>query len=356
MTFRTIIYTCILSFLLSSCSNEQLKSLEALPTAIGSTNEIVIVADQNVWDGPVGDSLRYYFESPYLILPQPEPIFDLRHFTMEELQKEPLRKQLRTYMLLGDLQDDSSVASNEIKQDLRSENIRRAKEDNTFSSTAGRNKWANGQLLVYLFGYGQEALINNIRKNYPVIAQKVKNFDRSQIEASAYAMGENAVNTNKLKTDLGFSLKMPRDFKIAIEDGNFQWYRKETRSASCNIMLYKIPYTDKAQLSKEGIKNIRNELGKNYITTDIEGAYMRINDVDLPMFVENIKLNGQFGIEARGIWDIENDFMGGPFISYIVLNPKTNELIFMDGFVHAPGKEKRDFMQQLEFIFKSLKF
>ena len=354
-SFVTILSGIILLSLLS-CTADQRKSLEAVPVAIGTTNEIVVVADQNVWDGPVGDSLRYYFEAPYLILPQPEPIFDLRHFTMEELRQKPLRKQLRTYLLLGDLQDEDSTIGKVIRQDLRAENVRRAKDDQSFSSTAGRNKWAQGQLLVYLFGYGQEALLDNIRKNYPAIAQKVNSFDMEQVEATAYVMGRNDILGSDIREKMGFSLKIPHDYQLAIEDGDFFWLRKETRELSSNIMLYKVPYTDKSQLTREGIQAIRNELGQKYITTEIEGAYMQINDIDLPLFVENVKINGNFGVEARGIWDIKNDFMGGPFLSYLVLNPKTNELIFVDGFVHAPGKSKRDFMQQLAYVFKSLKF
>ncbi len=338
------------------CTADQLKSLESAPAAIGTTNEIVVVTDQNTWDGPIGDSLRYYFETPYLILPQPEPLFDLRHFTMQELYDEPLRKQLRTYLLLGDLQDEDSRISQEIKKDLRAENVRRTKEDQSFSSTAGRNKWAQGQLVVYLWGYGEEAVINNIRKNFPAISRKVKEFDRPQVEASAYVMGMSSVVSGKVQQHMDLTLKLPLDYKVAIQDTSFMWLRKETRHLSSNIMLHKVPYTDKSQLTKAGIKEIRNELGKKYITTEVEGAYMQINDIDLPMFTENVKVNGQFALEARGIWDIKNDFMGGAFISYLVLNPKTNELIFMDGFVHAPGKGKRDFMQQVEYVLRSLKF
>lgn len=350
-----ILFLCILSCLLCSCTADQRRGLEATPRAIGKTNEIVIVADQALWDSPVGDSLRYYFEAPYLILPQPEPLFDLRHFTMEELHNEPLRKQLRTYLLLGDLKDEHSSTSKTMKTDLRTENVRRAVEDATFTSTAGRNKWAQGQMLVYLFGNGQEALINNIRKDFPIISRKIRDFDKKQIDASTYVMGRNNASTQKIKDQIGIQIKLPSDYQLAIHDENFMWLRKETRELSSNIMLYKVPYTDKKQLSRDGLKAVRNELGKKYITTDIKGAYMRINDEDLPLFVETVKLNGQFALEGRGIWDIVNDYMGGAFISYLVLNPKTNELIFIDGFVHAPGKDKRDYMQYLEHIFRSLR-
>ena len=82
---------------------------------------------------------------------------------------------------------------------------------------------------------------------------------------------------------------------------------------------------------------------------------MRTNDVDLPVFTKSMEINELYALEARGIWDIVNDFMGGPFISYMIHDPKSNELLFIDAFVYAPGKSKRKYMQHLETIVSSVK-
>ena len=110
-----------------------------------------------------------------------------------------------------------------------------------------------------------------------------------------------------------------------------------------------------------GIKKIQNEVGK-MVTTPRPNTYKRINDVDLPMFVEEKTVNGLYTIEAKGIWDIVNDFMGGPFVSYLMLDEKNGELIFVEGFLHAPARvmrddpsrsNKRDLMQEVELIVSS---
>jgi len=74
------------------------------------------------------------------------------------------------------------------------------------------------------------------------------------------------------------------------------------------------------------------------------------------MFVETITLDNYYTLEARGIWEIVNDFMAGPFMSYLIHNPETNELLFVDGFVYAPGETKRDVMQELEVILATVDF
>ena len=100
-----------LACLLIGCSADLSKQLAPSTTAFGKINQVVVVADKALWEGAVGDTFRYYFGSAYPILPQPEPIFDLKHFTPEELNEDPVRKELRNYVILGDLDQKSSSTS-----------------------------------------------------------------------------------------------------------------------------------------------------------------------------------------------------------------------------------------------------
>ena len=93
---RIFSYFLVFSFLslnVFSCAKEAVqKSLEADKIAFGKINRINVLCDQSVWDGPLGDSIRFYYSAAYPILPQPEPIFDLHHLTLEDMRKDPLRK------------------------------------------------------------------------------------------------------------------------------------------------------------------------------------------------------------------------------------------------------------------------
>ena len=343
-------------FFILGCSEEVRDSLTPTPNAMGKVNEIVVVADKSLWEGPVGDSIQYYLSSAYLILPQPEPIFDLRHFTPSDLLEVPMRKYFRSYLFIGNLNNNTSETSEWIKQDLGPEKVRRAKEDKNFNISVGRNKWANPQLLIYQFGFSDDDLIANIKKNYKAIAQKVHENDEPFIQANIYQAGNNIELNEKVKKEFNAEINIPDDYVLAMHDTitNTLWLRKETDFLSSNIFIHKRKYKDQNQLSKEGIKELRNNLGK-YVSTEIENTYMYINDVDLPMFLKTMKIDDHYAVEARGIWEIENDYMGGPFISYTIHDPESNELLYLDGFIHAPGKEKRNYMQQLEKIFKAAK-
>lgn len=350
--FLGISFLFISSFF--SC-NADMSQFEPRSPAFGTANHMVVVADQELWESAVGDTFRYYFSSAYPILPQPESIFNLKHWTPGEVKSEPVRQRQRTYLILGNLSDEESSASKMILEDLGAKNRERAKSEETFNSTMGKNKWADGQTLVYLFGNSDEALIENIKAKFPAISKRINEADSDLFAATVYAAGEGGLLGDKIKETLGVSIRMPKDYVVAIEEQNMMWLRKETDFLSSNIFLHKLTYQNKEQFTKEGIKAIRDSLGRKYVSTDVDNTYMRTNDVDLPMLTKVVTLNGNYAIEARGIWDIVNDFMGGPYLSYLIHNPTTNELLFVDGFVHAPGKKKRDYMQHLELIFQTIK-
>lgn len=343
-----------LIFILPSCGDLN-KRFESKVKALGVTNEIVVIADQSVWDGMVGDTIDYYFGSPYPIMPQPEPLFDLRHFTTEELNNEDLRKELRTYLVLANLSDEDSPTTQWVKGDLGEEKLRRAQEDPGYFSTIGKDKWARGQLLVYVFSNGQQALSEKIVEAFPAVAKLVRSHDASQIEAVTYLSGQNGTLMSLLQEKFGVIIKVPGDYKKAIEDENFLWLRKDDTDVTYNLVFTRRQYENSDQLSKDALIALRDTLGLNIGSTE-PGSYSITNTDDLPIFMYEREVAGNFAREIRGIWEMEGDFLGGPFVSYAILYPDQRSYIFIDAFVFAPGVDKRDKIQQLEYTVNTLKF
>lgn len=354
--WKGIFALAIAAFISSSCTEEARTRLSAKANAFGKANHVVVIADKDIWEGAVGDTFRFYFSSAFLILPQPEPILDLKHFTPLDLDKDPIRKELRTYIYLGNMGDKSSATAKLMSEDIGPERIRSAKESKGYGNIQKKDKYALGQLNVFMYGTSQENLLANIKNNYSTILKRIKENDSELIEANVYAGGQSRRAQASVDSTMGIQLKIPTDYFIALEEENTMWIRKMTKEFSSNIILHKLPYTAKEQLSYQGIKSLRDSLTKRYVSSDIPDSYMLINDIDLPMFVKNVDFNDYFAVEAKGIWELKNDYMGGPFISYLIHNPTNNELYLLDGFVFAPSKKKRELMQYLEHILNTVEF
>ncbi len=347
-------WTAMYALLFSSCTNSSgPASLQSIPTAFGNIGQVVVVADDDVWEGAIGDTLQFYYSSAYLILPQPEPIFDLVHFTPEELAKEPTRRELRNYIFVGNMNDEDSPTTRMVREDIGEAAIQEAKETGKRIPKVGKDKWARGQMTIYQCGFSEDEIIQALKDNFDVIVNRIQKSDEDRVDATVYIGGENGSLNSLVRNKLGVKLRIPKDYSLALENDDIIWMRRETEESSSNILMKRLSYVDPQQLTKESVKAIRDSIGR-YVSSELEDTYMKINDVDLPMFFEVKSLNKLYAVEARGIWEIENDYMGGPFVSYLVHNPKDNSLIFIDGFLHAPGKDKRNMMMSIEYILQTV--
>lgn len=348
----------LLAILVTACGGqveEVARSMKTVPNAFGKMNELNVITDQDMWEGNVGDTIDYYYASAYPILPQPEPMLDLKHFTPGELVADKLRKELRTYMIVANLSDPDSPSTKLLYKHLPEEKIDQAMQTDKVTIIAVTDKWARGQLIIYQFGRNQEDLLNRLRRNFPAVLKRIRRHDNRKIEATVYLDSRDQKLEQSVRDNLDMEMRIPGEYYAAINEPNLMWLRKETSNISSNLLLYKEPYTNRDQLTREHLKELRDSLGREHIQSQIEGSYMRINDVDLPMFIDATQVDNKYALQARGIWEIENDYMGGSFVSYLVHDPKDNELIFIDGFVHAPGEDKRNFMIYLEHIISTVR-
>jgi hypothetical protein len=369
MIFRTL-YISLLALLLFSCGKDSSEAMSNGSTpntqkakksdkelAKGPLSKIYIIADDSTWDTAMTDTVIYYFQSAYPILPSPEPLYDLMRYSTQQIKNKAERRELRTYMLIADLNDKESLATKMALKDIGPEKAKEIEKSGTYKLIVGKDKWAEQQIIVYLMGYGKEQLYENIRANFNAVDKAIRKGEYSKRNNSIFLGGTNSKVKSEIKETMAINIEVPSDFKLAMnnKEDNVIWLRKETSKASLNLMIKNMGSFNEADFSKKGMKDIRNELGL-FVSSNKENSYMIINDIDLPMLMSSTSFNGNFALEARGIWELENDFMGGPFISYIVHNPNSDQVYFIDGFVHAPGEEKREHMLQLEHIIKSLAF
>lgn len=327
------------------------------PGAIGKPNHVDVIMDKSLAESGVWDSLDYYFASSFPVMTAPEPFFDLRLLTMEDLEMDPYKKELKTMIFVADMSDTSSWTTLMVKKDLGEEKWKKAQQDSEFSMSITKDKWAKDQLLIYLFAHGKERLAANMKKYFPVAAARINHHDKPALEASLYGgKGKNIELSDLVKTRFNMEISIPPYFVKALEEENFLWLRMDDKKSVQNFVFRKFDYTDEAQFSKENLIALRDEYGKEFIKTSSDDAYMRTNPIDLPVYQYEYTSNDIYGKEFRGIWETVNDFMGGPFFSYLLLNKAKNEVVFIDVFVLAPGEDKRDMMQKLDYVVKNVRF
>ena len=71
-----------------------------------------------------------------------------------------------------------------------------------------------------------------------------------------------------------------------------------------------------------------------------EGVYMATDS--LLTDVRPINVQNSYTMEARGLWRMKGDFMGGPYVSHTRLDEKNQRIITAEIFVYSPDKMKRN--------------
>ena len=64
--------------------------------------------------------------------------------------------------------------------------------------------------------------------------------------------------------------------------------------------------------------------------------------------VKTIRVGGRTIVEMRGLWQMEGDIMGGPFVSHTIVDTLRGRTITAEAFVYAPGEEKRNIIKRME--------
>ncbi len=329
----------------------------AKPRAIGDVNRVVIVADRELLQTPVGDSIAYHYEQPYPLMPQPEPLYDLRYMTAEEIIQNGPRRELRSYVIIADLRDPQSSTTRFVTQMLGEEKILAAKEDYRKGTTVVTDQWANGQIVVYLYAEGPDALADLVAKSFSGAQKRINASDEEVLMANIYQSGRNKSVGDTVQKLVGLRFDVPQDYLVAKAEPGFVWLRRDLNDVVQNLLVSEVPYAGGTQISADSAVVYRNRISRDAVRTNTKGSVMSTNDRDLPIVTERIDVDGIEAFAAKGVWEMSNDYMGGPFFTYLIPDAEAGKLYVVDAFVYAPGskKGKRNYMQQLETIVKGAK-
>ena len=108
-------------------------------------------------------------------------------------------------------------------------------------------------------------------------------------------------------------------------------------------------------LSLDNILENSNEMLKNNVPGMFENTYMTIASGITPS-VKYLNYKGHAFAEIRGLWDVYNDYMGGPFVTHVFYTPDGQNMIMMQAFVYAPKYDKRGYLKQVESVLYSFEW
>ena len=319
----------ILSVMMMACERPTVSRTDR---STGNIAEILVVTPSDAqWNGIIGDSIRHFFLDYQYGLPQPESQNNLIHINTEAFS-ELFHKHKCILEVVIDPKVEKAVAETAV--DL----------------------WAAPQRYVKITAPNAYALVDLFETQKEIYHKWFNEVERDRILNVLRPTIDKNIS-DAIAKQFGFELTVPQGFYIAKSDPEFMWIRKELERSSSCIVIYRLPYQDTLQFSRESLIAMRDMMVGKYIPGPSEGSYMATETEFVPPLVTYVAdYPAGYTMEMRGMWRVENDFMGGPFVSYTFADSRTGNLVTVEGYYYEPNQKKRNALLQLEAIAYSLKF
>ncbi len=317
---RVTLYLCMLIVmtLVVSCKKDG-KTLFT-PTSSGRPYEVLVVVNKAQWEKPVGRALFDVLDKDVPGLPQSE-----RSFRISTVSPDKFDRTFKIFrnIIIVDIQDIYSKPKIKFSKDV----------------------YASPQIIMTIQAPDEESFQNYVQKNGQVI---IDFFVKTEMNRQINNLREkhSLPVEAKVKSMFDVDVWIPTELEKYKLGKDFLWASSDGASVNMNFVIYSFPYTDKDTFSKEYFINKRDSVMKINIPGEREGMYMATDSMFVD--VKDIVVKGDYAFEARGLWQMENDMMGGPFVSHSRVDRANGRVIVVEGFIYSPDKLKRNVMRLME--------
>lgn len=291
------------------------------PTATGAPYEILVVTDLGVWERPAGRALFNALDTDIPGLPQPERSFRIM------------------YSAPNNFNSTLKLVRNIIFVDIQKDMYTQAK----FSQ--GKDMYAYPQTILTIQAPGEEEFETFVNENKQVI---IDFFTRAEMNRQIRLLEEKHSDEMAVKVKKMFDCDvwLPGELTSSKTGEDFLWVSNNGATSDLSFIIYSYPYTDKNTFTREYFMQKRDSVMKANIPGAKPEVYMATDTMTVQ--TRSLTIQNEYTFEARGLWRMQGDFMGGPFVSHTRVDQKNNRIITAEIFVFAPSKPKRPLIRKME--------
>lgn len=238
-----------------------------------------------------------------------------------------------------------------------------------------KDKWVRGQMVIEVFFKDMKDLVALTSTDLTSITQAFEDAELNRL-LNHYASKRNKTIQSRIKEKYGIELDFPLGVEIINDKDDFlridipDRSREmpldggKTQTSKANfilsyVLMWQKDYSQPEDFSPEALLQHQDSVLKKYAPHEKEGAYLA-TEYDPLVFPLPTKMNiGNFEmIEIKGQYRIggrSDVFMGGPFVSYSLINPSTNKIITLFGMVHGPSERLLNYIREHKALIRSIK-
>lgn len=313
------------AILLTGCDNSD-NSFKR--SAVGNPYEVLVVCTQEFWDSPAGRALENVLDTDIPGLPQSERSFRISRTEQLSNLTKPFR----------------NIININIDKQFYSRTMFKYSKD----------VFARPQIVLTIQSPSRDEFEQYVNDNAQVIVDFLTSVEMNrQIDNLKQKHNVSAMNT--VKEMFGCELMIPVEMSGEKRGENFVWLSdfNSVNPEILSFVMYSYPYTSVDNFSRENYIQKRDSVMKKNMPGGKPGQYIQTEKEYIDITETSYK--DRYLQITRGLWYMENDMMGGPYVSHSVVDETNNRVIVVEAFVYAAGQKKGKFMRKLEASLYTLK-
>ena len=293
-----------------------------LPTVSGKAGEVLVVIEKNDWDSQLGESVRGVLADEYPFLPVQEA-----RYSVSNVSHGGFIEMFQVHRNIVFFDINPQAASTGVK--------------------FIKDKWATPQCLVLVSAHTAEMADSLFRDKAELIIETIEQAERERVITNTRKYENKSVYPAVSKV-FGGSVHVPSGYKLAKITDDFAWIQDKKQYTTQGIFVYRYP-VGKDDFTMENLVKNRNRMLKANVPGMFEGTYMVTGTYWTPQ-TRYLKYKGRDFAETHGMWEVEGDFMGGPFVSHAFYSPDGKYIVVAEAWVYAPKFDKRQYLRQTESL------
>ena len=205
-------------------------------------------------------------------------------------------------------------------------------------------------------------------------------LDELELKHLASVIRQNVEKQKEVKRLFGLDMRIPLDMDASKKAKDFVWYSNNTNSGMKNLLIFKINSSEETPSARENHSSRKALSASGNLSSKETSSGTEeypSNGISLSLAdkvqIDSVLQKNMLGetdemymviprLGERGLWEMEGDAMGGPYVMKIIRRQKNgkisgrkNEIIVVIGFVYAPEMKKRNLIKQLEAVLTTIR-
>lgn len=323
----------LVAALLASCAGEGEKKEKKriIVASKGLPSELLLVVDRAVWGTDLQDTINGIVEAQVPGLMQAEKMFRVTRIFSRDYAATHNTFHSKLYVKVDKTLDKPMMG-------------------------ILRNEYAKPQIELVVAA----PTMDELREFLPCNGERIKEIladaqvdMRVELLRKKYSKKVN----DDLHDVLGMTVRAPEHMKATKKGENFLWGGTNLLEKDMNLVVYTYDWHGEDMSDKDLFVQKRDSVMKKNIPGEREGQWMQtVVENDQPIVLCKMRdMDGRKVLEARGLWEMRNGALGGPFVSISRVDTAARKVIVGEGFVYSPSTDKRDLVRQMEAVLRTLK-